>query len=308
MRNPWIVIVGPTAVGKSDLSHELGLRFNGEIVSCDSKLFYCGMDIGTAKPKESKIPLHMIDCANPSQSFDASLYRKKALSIISDLHRRKKNVFIVGGSGFYVRALLEGIYDSPPRDSRFRKSCEKKDLKILYEELCSIDAKSAETIHRNDRFRIVRALEVFHQSGRKLSDIKNEFYSPNLPVIEEPVFLKIGLNMPKEDLHRRIEERVNKMLCEGWEEEVKRLLVKYEANDIASKGIGYKEVIAYLHGQLSREELRERIVCETKKLAKKQNTWFKRDKTIRWYHPQVDKEKIYWIINKSLENGSMLAV
>ncbi|MBI2027779.1 MAG: tRNA (adenosine(37)-N6)-dimethylallyltransferase MiaA [Deltaproteobacteria bacterium] len=301
--NPWIVIVGPTAVGKSELADNLALAFNGEIISCDSQLFYKGMDIGTAKPLESKAPMHMIDCALPSEAFDVNQYRTKTLDVIAGMSTRKKSVFIVGGSGFYLRALLKGVYETHAPDNNFRKLCVLKDLKTLYDELCDVDPQSALSIHPNDKYRIVRALEVFNQTGKKLSQIKSEFEKKESHLN----FLKIGLTIPKTQLHVKIEKRVDLMFENGWVQEVQNLLQTYQLRDIASKGIGYGAIIDYLQKNLSFEECRLRIIHETKQLAKKQMTWFRADKTIQWFHPQFDNERISWVINFCFKNGPMSA-
>ncbi|MBI2609504.1 MAG: tRNA (adenosine(37)-N6)-dimethylallyltransferase MiaA [Deltaproteobacteria bacterium] len=293
-----VAIVGPTAVGKTEITQKLAEQFQAEIVSCDSMLFYKGFNIGTAKPKNFKVPHHMIDCIEPYENFDVMKYKEQAGTIISSLFKRDKNVFIVGGSGFYLRALMQGVYPSPPSSLHVRSELEKRDLKSLYEELQEKDPESAECLHPHDTYRIIRALEVYHLTGKKFSSFKTSFEAQK----QESSYdvLCIGLVRKREELYNRIDQRVLKMIEAGFEDEVKDLLKKYSEQVLNVKAIGYKQMIQYIQGTLSFENCIKEIAKETRHYAKRQITWFRKVPGILWCHPELEQMKIQGYIRKHL--------
>ncbi len=295
--NFCIAIVGPTGVGKSQLSQELALEFNAEIVNSDSLLFYRGMNIGTAKPEKFLVPHHLIDCAEPTEHYDIEKFRKEALIAISDIHNRKKNVFVVGGSGFYLRALTQGIYEVRQASQELKDDLEKEATPHLYERLHKLDSEACITIHPNDRYRTIRALEMILLSGKKASEIKKEFASAR----DKKQNLKmkyIGVNLPREELYRKINERTKKMLEQGFHEEVVNLLKKYPAHTRSLQAVGYKQMIATIKKEISLAQCHDEIAQRTRQLAKRQLTWFRNQLDVNWFHPLVDRNLIYDFINK----------
>ena len=290
-----IVITGPTAVGKTPLSQELAKDFDAEIINCDSRLFYRGLDIGTSKPKHFFVPHHMIDCVEPHEPYDAAAFHKAATQKIEDIQARGKNIFIVGGSGFYLRALLEGMYEAQGAQGKIREELNQECTEHLYKRLENIDPDSAKVIHPHDRYRIIRALEVYLISSKPLSSIRREFEMKKKEKRKIPM---IGLTRPKEELHLLIKKRTKLMLVEGLEEEVKGLLKKYNADLLPLQSIGYRQMIAYLKGDIDKSQCVDDIEKETRKLAKRQMTWFRKESSIQWFHPELDRDKISDFINK----------
>ena len=294
--NFCLAIVGPTGVGKTDLSQALALEFNAEIINSDSLLFYRGMDIGTAKPKKFLVPHHLIDCAEPHESYDIEKFRTHALQAINNIQTRKKNIFIVGGSGFYLRALSEGIYDAP-HSYELRDNLEKEATPELYERLQKLDPEASQAIHPHDRYRTIRALEMMLLSGKKASEIKKEFKR----ISNERENLKIkymGLDLPRDELHERIHERTKKMLSQGFEDEVCGLLKKYPSDTKSLQSVGYKQMVAYLRKEITLSQCHDEIALRTRQLAKRQLTWFRNQLDVTWFHPLVDRNLIYDFINK----------
>lgn len=284
-----IVLVGPTAVGKTALSLELSDKLNAEIVYADSLVVYKDFNIGTAKPllaEQKKIPHHLIDIVNPVENFTAFDFCKKANEAISDIHNRGKNVLIVGGTGFYIKALLDGMFNASPSNQAIREELEvelaEKGLEGMYEELKRVDLESAATIHPNDEYRIIRALEVFRLSGKPFSKYKENFIKKRIS------FTKIGLNIERSKLHNNIELRTQKMLQDGLIDEVSVLTKKYPPTCKPFYSVGYQETVEYLKGHMTVSELEEKIVIRTRQLARKQLTWFRADKEIQWCSPSIE--------------------
>ena len=291
-----VALVGPTGVGKTDLSQELALEFNAEIVNCDSLLFYRGMDIGTAKPKKFLVPHHLIDCANPDEHFDIEKFRNLALSTIAAIHNKKKNIFIVGGSGFYLRALTQGLYEVPQVSYELRTQLEKEETGALYERLKKLDPQGSSPIHPHDRYRTIRALEMILLSGKKVSQIKKDFEKSHASTQLNITY--VGLDLPRTELHEKIKARTKNMLEEGLEGEVKTLLEKYPATTRSLQSVGYKHMISYLKNKISLTQCEEEIVQSTRQLAKRQLTWFRNQVSATWFHPVIDRSKIYDFIRE----------
>ncbi len=282
-----VVILGPTASGKSSLALEVARSFNAEIVSVDSMLVYKGMDIGTAKPgldDLSSVPHHLIDIVEPDGVFSAADYRKAATLAIEDITSRGRRVVLVGGTGLYLRALLEGIFEGPGRSDELRRefaeAIERDGLCALHAELATVDPEGAERIHRNDETRIVRALEVYHLTGRTITSLQKEHAFSEKPYET----LKIGLRKERSDLYDDINQRVDEMMAQGLLDEVRSLLDKGFAGDLKPmQALGYKEMVSHIEGGVELSEAVEALKKNTRNFAKRQITWFGKDRGIRWF-------------------------
>ncbi len=292
-----IIICGPTGVGKTALSIELAKKISAEIIVADSQAVLKGFDVGTAKPspeEQVEVPHHLIDVAEFGEVFDAARFTELADEAIRDVLSRGKIPLISGGTGLYIKALLHGFMEAPTRDEAFRKSLEehiqKEGLEKLYEELKTVDPERAEEIHPNDSVRIIRALEIFHLSGKKPSDLAREHQ------FQESKYqsLKIGLQIDREELYRRIDQRVLSMLNHGWVEEVKSLMKKYDLIHGKTQTIGYPTIARYAHGEVFISDAIQEIQKETRNFAKRQISWFKSDEEIKWFDP-TEKEQIFEI-------------
>jgi tRNA dimethylallyltransferase len=292
-----IIILGPTAIGKSKLAVELAKIIGAEIISADSMQVYRGMDIGTSKPtpeEKQGIPHHLIDICNPDEDWTVSDFIEETIRLTSQPPRK----IIVGGTGLYLWSLLEG-YSFPiaEADPELRKKLSKEPLDKLYKKLQKVDPKAAEKIHANDKKRIIRALEVYELTGEPISQLqKNKKDSPHLNVGNSVVL--IGLNTPRATLYKRIEERVDKMIKDGLIEEVKGLLAKGLPKDLKSfQALGYKEACEYLGGKWGKEQMIKELKKRTRNFSKRQMTWFKRFKDVKWFEPPVDTREILDYIN-----------
>jgi len=300
-----IVICGPTGIGKTALSLSLAEEFNGAIVGADSMQIYKHMDIGTAKPDESersRIPHFLIDVINPDEAYDAVRYSKEAREFIFMIHKQAMVPFVIGGTGFYIKALLHGLFKAQLSDpkvrKKFRDEAEQKGSKRLHEALAECDKISADRIHPNDTYRIIRALEINEITGRAMSELQKEHsFKENL--FDE---LKICLDMDRDKLYERINQRVDQMISQGLLEEVKNLLKMGYSEDLQPmKAIGYRHMVDYINDRVSWEEAIETLKRDTRRYAKRQLTWFKKDKDIIWKH--VDKTKeIKSIIEKFIKS------
>jgi tRNA dimethylallyltransferase len=282
---PVLVVVGPTASGKTRLSLSIAKIGDGEIVSADSRQIYRYLEIGTAKPSKNEmegIPHHCIDIINPDESFSAGAYGKYARHIVSEIHARRHLPIVVGGSGLYIRALVDGIFweecKDPELREKLKEEAEKKGLNILYQRLCKVDPEAAEKIHTNDKKRIIRALEVYEITGQPISRMQKE---KTQPADFSTHFW--GLRWPREVLYQRINKRVDTMLEKGLVEEVKQLQSQGLGPALnALDSVGYKEIFAFLQGECSYGEAIEQIKRNTRRFAKKQLVWFRGDRRIRW--------------------------
>lgn len=280
-----LFIVGPTASGKSRLALEIACMLGGEIVSADSRQIYKCMDIGTAKPgpeERSRAPHHLIDFLLPDALFSAGEFGRMARSKIEEIASRKKTALVVGGSGLYIRAAADGVFESRYRDegvrTKLKHQAESSGAEALHRRLAEIDPDAAGKIHPNDLKRIVRALEVYELSGEPISQIRKTRTKPGS---FEPVFF--GLDWKRADLYGRIDERVDEMIRNGLVQEVMKLKdMGYGPECNALDSVGYREVFQYFNGKISFDEMVSLVKQNTRRFAKRQLTWFRADKRIRW--------------------------
>lgn len=284
---PLVIILGPTAVGKSELALELAQKFSFEIINADSMQLYRGMDIGSAKPslkERSLVTHHLIDIKDPDEEFSAAQFKNEARNIIFSLTQEGKWALVVGGTGFYLKALTKGLFPAPSADLKLRRKLrEKGETKgkwYLYQELEKVDPEAASKIHPNDDFRIIRALEVFYLTGKPISQQQKKHQFKHSPFI----VLKIGLMRDRKEIYHRIEQRVDKMIESGLVDEVKQLCKKeYPLTIKPFQSLGYKQILNYLQGDLSLDEAVSLIKRNTKRYAKRQLTWFRKDPEIKWF-------------------------
>ena len=287
MMMPILVIVGPTAVGKTELAIEIARRVDGEIISADSMQIYQGLDIGTAKPTNTErqgIPHHMLDIMDPSEEFSVAEYQAMVEEILEDMDLRDKVPILTGGTGLYIKAVLEGfLFGAEGKDEDFRAElhglAETQGNSALHLRLQAIDAKTAGRLHPNDRRRIIRALEVYETTGIPLSEhlALQQQRGPRHPAV------KFGLTRDRKQLYQRIETRVDQMLAMGLLEEVEQLLNQGLTDDCtAMQALGYKELVGYLRGQYDLQEAIRLLKRDTRRYAKRQFTWFRRDTEITW--------------------------
>ncbi|MCQ2958001.1 MAG: tRNA (adenosine(37)-N6)-dimethylallyltransferase MiaA [Candidatus Gastranaerophilales bacterium] len=293
--NNVIAIIGPTATGKSDLAIELALSFNTEIISADSRLVYKDFNIGTAKPtmeELNKVKHYCVDIASPLDDFSVSDFKQEATQAIEKLHNKNKPAIIAGGTGFYVKSLLEGLeIPHVPADEDFRqkmrKLAEEKGNEYLYNILKEKDKETADKLHANDVFRVIRALEVMDKLNVKMSVAQNK-NKPDYNIIY--IFLDAK---DRKYLYNRINKRVEIMLELGLVEEVKELINKYGKTVSLLKTLGYKEVSSYLDNEISYEDMVELIKKNTRNFAKRQLTWFRAvEDTNKFYIDEFDKNEI----------------
>ncbi|KXK12813.1 MAG: tRNA delta(2)-isopentenylpyrophosphate transferase [Chloroflexi bacterium OLB14] len=290
---PLILIIGPTAVGKTELAIKLAEKFNGEIISADSRLFYKGMDVGTAKPSEAelkRVPHHLIDIVQPDETLSLAVFQQKASEIIQDIYKRNKLPFLVGGTGQYVRAVTEGW--TPPEvtpNAELRNVLEQmkeeRGKEWLYEKLKFLDAEAAEKIDLRNYRRTIRALEVIFTTGKKFSAQRSKGDSPYH-------LISIGLTRPREELYKRVDERIEAMFANGLIDEVKSLLDKgYSPTLPSMSAIGYRECMGVIKGQMSIEQAKVEMRRVTRIFVRRQANWFKEsDESIKWFHPNDEKE------------------
>lgn len=290
------VILGPTASGKSKLAMEIAGSLRSEIVSADSIHVYRHFDIGTAKPTVEdleSIPHHLLDIVNPDDEFNAGTFRALARRVIDDLHRSGKKIILVGGTYLYIKVLLSGLIEDLPADSEIRSGL--KELRAeygteyVYEKLKSIDPEATAKIHPNDYVRAERALEVFRLTGEKMSYLQSlhEFGDRDYE------YLKIGISVDREELRLRIDRRVDKMIEDRLVGEVENLRrMGYGPGLKPMQSIGYKEINGYLDGEIGFEKAVELIKRDTKRFAKRQITWLRRDKEITWFDLPRDYVKV----------------
>ena len=281
-----IVILGPTAVGKTGVSIALAQQLNGEIVSADSRLFYRGMDIGTAKPTVEEmagVPHHLIDVADPDQRWNLAVYQREAYRVINDIVSRDRLPFLVGGTGQYIRAIIEGWHIPPQRpDFDLREAlntwAEQIGAEGIYERLKLIDPEAAEKIDYRNQRRTIRALEVIFKTGERFSELRRKQECPFDPII-------LGIERPREELYARVDARIELMLADGLVEEVRNLLeAGYSPNLSTLSAIGYGEIIQYLQGEITLVEAVTLIKRNTRTFVRRQANWFKPDdRRINWF-------------------------
>lgn len=299
-----IVICGPTASGKTALSIELAKKINGEIVSADSMQIYKEMDIGTAKPTKKEmgeIKHYLVDCIEPSVRYSVADFKRDATLAIEEIIAKGKTPIIVGGTGLYVDSLIYSIeYNETKVDLEYRayleQIAENEGLDVLYDKAKEIDSQAMEKISKNDKKRICRVLEIYHSTGKTKTEL--EFESR----LKEPKynFKCFAINMERSALYDRINKRVDLMIEKGLEKEVKNLINKYHEIPTAMQGLGYKEVVQFFNGDCSKEEMIEKIKQESRRYAKRQITWFKRNKDIIWIDSDNGIENNIEIILKEI--------
>jgi tRNA dimethylallyltransferase len=279
-----VFLVGPTAVGKTELALRLAPKINAEIISCDSMQVYIGMDIGTSKPapgQREAVKHHLIDIVSVDEGYSAANYREQAIRTIEKLIREGKTPLVVGGSGLYFKAVVDGIFEGPDKNSRRRQElyteARTKGNLYLYNKLKEIDSVTAAKLHPNDIRRIVRALEVYYSSGRPISWFKKN----TVGLAKEYEVIIYGLNRARNELYERIDRRVEEMFDSGLIEEVRKLREK-GMTLVAQQSLGYKEVVDYLAGKFNLDETKEILKRNTRRFAKRQLSWFHADKRIHW--------------------------
>ena len=286
LENKVIAIVGPTASGKTSYAIELAQKLGGEIVSADSRLVYKGFDIGTAKPtleERSGIPHYMIDIVEPEVDYSVGLYADGAKKVIRDILSRGKVPIVVGGTGLYLNVLLMN-YDLPGVEPDYELREKLRGADNLYEILSDLDIEAAKTIDKNDRKKLIRAIEVVKSTGLPLSQVRGK-------KSEEFEVEWFGLNFPRDILYSRINERVDLMVKNGLVEETEHLLKKHARINNLLYTIGYQEMIAYLDGLLTLEDAMDKLKQNTRRYAKRQLTWFRKNPAIKWnFYPEKLKK------------------
>ena len=301
-----VVICGPTASGKTALSIELAKRINGEIVSADSMQIYDEMNIGTAKPDQEEmqgIKHYLIGNIKPTKRYSVSEFKKDAISAIKEIVSKEKMPIVVGGTGLYVNSLVYGIdYPEIQTNLEYRKELEKiveeKGLQYLFEKAVEIDKEAMKNISPNDKKRILRVLEIYKETGKTKTELERESRKNGIPY-DYKIF---AINMPREILYDRINRRVDIMIEKGLIDEVSSLYEKYGESLLTSmQAIGYKEVVEFLKGNCTKEEMIEKIKMETRRYAKRQLTWFRKIENIQWLDGLNDIQNNVNIILEGLQ-------
>ena len=296
MKAKIVIVLGPTAVGKTELALALAQSIDGEIVNADSQQVYRYMDIGTGKPSKAdqkRVRHHVIDIVNPDQEFNAALYRRLAMASIDEIHKRGAKALVCGGSGLYLKALTGGLFAGPGQDVELRAELEREiaetGLAPLYQRLIEIDQTVTPRIHPNDRQRIIRALEVYRSTGRPLSAWQKEHSFQENPF----EVLKIGLRRERGELYDLINRRSEGMIEDGLLDEVRELIARGYGLDLKPlRSLGYRQMGEVIQGAKELNQALEEMKQETRHLAKRQLTWFRRDQEIRWHHPQRQRREI----------------
>lgn len=282
-----VIIAGPTASGKTALAVELARSFGGEVISADSMQVYRRMDIGTAKPSKDElagVAHHLIDIADPDEDYTAARFAADAAGKIREIESGGKVPFVAGGTGLYIRALTEGLFEGPGSDRELRarlvETAASRGRAALHEMLRAVDPVSAGRIHQNNLHRVIRALEVYELSGMPISGLQNERGQRRYEC------LKIGLSLPRDELYGRIEARVERMMAAGLLEETRVLLSAGYASGLKPmSALGYKEMCGHLNGEYPLEEAVALLKRNTRRYAKRQLTWFRKDPEIKWFAP-----------------------
>ncbi len=297
MKKPLVIIVGPTAVGKTDISIEIAKKLNGEIVSADSMQIYKYLNIGSAKPTHEEmqeIKHYLIDEIDPRDEFSVSEYKALAKKYIKEITSKNKLPIAAGGTGLYVNSLIyEMDFSNASSNKEIRdkltKEYQEYGSEYLHNKLKEVDIKASQRIHPNNLQKVIRALEIFYTTGDSIKDFSSELVES-----QDYNYILIGLNRDREELYERVNKRVGIMIDDGLIEEVKSLVnMGLKAEDISMKGIGYKEIIGYLHGDYDLDRAVYLIKRNTRRYAKRQLTWFKRYKKMKWFNldESADKEK-----------------
>lgn len=299
-----IIILGPTGVGKSATAIKLAKEFGSEIINCDSMQVYKAFNIGTDKippDKREGIPHHLLDVVDPSTQFTAADFVALALKAVTDIIKKKKLPLIVGGTGLYLKALIDGLFPGGKSDPKIRqkleKEAQKKGLESLRVKLMEVDPVYSQKIHSNDKVRIIRALEVYLSTKKPFS----EHFSHTKSSVEDFNIIKIGLKLERQELYKRIEQRTDKMFERGLIQEVENLLqTGIDESSPPFRALGYKHALQHLRKEISLEEAISFTKRDTRRYAKRQMTWFKKMKGIEWFSPH-DYTSIVKTIKESLE-------
>ena len=302
MKLKLLCLLGPTAVGKTEIAIQLAQHFNAEIVSVDSRQVYRQMDVGTAKPtlaEQQAARHHLIDCIDITQPFSVADYQSLADTAISDIQNRGKQALLVGGAGLYFRAIVDGLFEGPAADTSLRKQFEadaaQHGVDVLHDRLRACDPESAERIHPNNLIRVIRALEIYELTGTPMSEHQQQWHQEN----QRYPFIAFGLTMPRALLYRRIEQRVDVMLANGLIAEVESLLAAgYSRDTFALQSFGYKELITYLDGGCTYVEAVSQLKQNTRRFAKRQLTWFRKDMRIEWLDREETPDIVGYILRK----------
>jgi tRNA dimethylallyltransferase len=297
-----IVIAGPTAVGKTALAVNLAKYFKTSVISADSRQFYKEMNIGTAKPSSEEmggVPHYFIDSLSIKEDYNVGCFEKEALNILKDLFKHNNTVIVSGGSGLYVKALCEGINQMPeiPSENREKliKSYQEKGLAFLQEQLMVVDPDYCKIVDLNNPQRLIRALELFETTGKNMT-----YFRSFSSFVQRPFdMIKIGLERPRDELYARIDERMDKMIDQGLFQEAESLLFFKQLNALHT--VGYTEIFSYLNGDYDKEEAIRLLKRNSRRYAKRQLTWFKKDSDFTWFHPENESKIIMWL-NKRLNS------
>jgi len=290
-----ILIFGPTASGKTDLSIALALKVNGEIISADSMQVYRFMDIGTAKPSKEQVktvPHYLIDIVDPDEEWNVASFMDNTERLILDIKKRGRVPIIVGGTGLYLNALINGFsFPIAEKDEELREILSSKSVQELYAQLCGIDPEAAKKINKNDKKRMIRAIEVFESTGTPISKMQKSRKDNRLRLF--------CINMEREALYKRINDRVDEMVKKGLVDEVRALLNRGYSKELNSmQALGYKETVQFLEGSISLDEAFELIKRKTRNFAKRQLSWFRRFEDVSWIAPGQDGAMLAEIANK----------
>ncbi len=296
-RDPLCCLVGPTASGKSALALQVAERAGAEILSLDSMLVYRGMDVGTAKPgpdERLRVRHHLVDLVGPSERYDVARWLADARAALADVRSRGARAFFVGGTGFYLAALLRGLFEGPPTDLALRKRLEERRLAIgaeaFHAALALVDAHAASRLHPRDAKRVVRALEVYEQTGRTLSQWQRQWAEGPTPRAARARLA--GLRVPDAELDRRIRERAREMLDRGWLQEARALREREPLGPTAAQALGYAEVLELADGRIDEAQALERIALRTRRFARRQRTWYRKF-PITWLDaPATNAERV----------------
>ncbi len=302
---------GATAAGKTGVGLELAERINAEIVSLDSMAIYRGMSIGTAKPtaeQRARVPHHLLDLVDPTEEFSVSQYLAAAEAVAAEIRHRGREPLFVGGTPLYLKTLLRGLFEGPPADWDFRREveaeAERVGLEALHRRLEQVDPVTAARLHPHDKRRIIRALEVYRQTGEPISHMQLQF-DEGQPASQRRVFV---LQWSRADLHRRIDERVSAMFAAGFVDEVRGLLDRYGSlGRTASQAVGYREVIEYLEGVTDLEETIRRVQARTRQFARRQETWFRSLSECRFVAMETGFDTQRVAVGIAREGGGLLS-
>lgn len=297
-----VVVLGATATGKTGLAVALGQELGGEVVSADASCVYRGLDIGTAKPTQAQrraVPHHLIDVCAPDEEFTAARFAAMARAAIREIEGRRHRPILVGGTGLYLRALLRGLVSSPPPDERLRRRLEARERArpgSLHRILRRLDPPTAAETPTQNVVRLVRALEHRLCAGRPISEARGQWAAPDsLPSV------KIGLRLARPERERRIRRRIDEMLEDGLEDEVRRLLHSgVPPTARAFRALGYREMIEHVAGRLSLAEVRERMVVRTRRYAKRQDTWFRKERDVTWLPAAADAAELKGLVRRAM--------